>query len=526
MKTDPTYDIAIVGCGPVGALLANLLGRYGLRVIVLERETTAYSLPRAAHLDDEALRILQAVGVLGAALTHHRVVDGLDLVSGRGDILLRARKPGAGKEPYGHPTSTLIHQPTVERALRDGITRYSNVDVRLGCTVEDIEEDESRVRVRGKGPEGPFQIDSGWIVGCDGARSIVRETMGSPMRGGRLEQPWLVVDVILRDEVDLPERLLQIADPQRPTTYVPFPDPRRRWEFMLKPGETQETMTQEENIRALLSAHVDPSAVEIERAAVYTFRDVTARGWRKGRMLIAGDAAHQMPPFLGQGLCSGLRDAHNLAWKLALVAKSATDPILLDSYESERRPHVQSITRLAVRAGKMIQRSGILARLRDHGFRALHRLPLIREKLLNIEGAIPHIPLAFSGPAAPRPTLLPQPTVETPDGELTPLDSFLGDGFALIGLGVSPRSWVAAGDLPTWQKLITRAVRIVPTGEPWPEVAAGEVAVRDPSGALIDWAGTKAGIVVVRPDRHVFGVYGSDDWKVAVGGVAEALGLQ
>ncbi|MCH7975978.1 MAG: bifunctional 3-(3-hydroxy-phenyl)propionate/3-hydroxycinnamic acid hydroxylase [Bacteroidetes bacterium] len=526
LKTKPSYDIAIVGCGPVGALLANLLGRYGLHIVVLERETAAHSLPRAAHLDDEALRILQAVDVLSEALTAHRVIDGLDVVTGEGDVLFCARKAGAAEQPYGHPAATLIHQPTVEKALREGIRRYSNVDVRLGCAVEEVDDEGPFVRLRGRGPDGPFEVTASWLVGCDGAWSVVREVMESPLRGGGLEQPWLVVDVVLKEKIEIPCRLLQIADPKRPTTYVPFPDPRRRWEFMLKPGETPESMTRPETIRALLCAHIDPNTVEVERAAVYTYRDVTARGWRKGRFLIAGDAAHQMPPFLGQGLCSGFRDAHNLAWKLALVAKDAADPTLLDSYEAERRPHVQAITRLAVRMGRLIQLVGVGARIRDAAVRMLHSVPSIKRRLLNLEGNIPHIPLAFSGGRAPKPTLLPQPTVEAQDGQRTLLDAFLGDGFALIGLGVSPRSWVDADDLPTWQTLITRAVHVISKDNSWPEVTEGEVAVRDSAGVLTKWARIERGIIVVRPDRQVFGVYGADDWKMAAGGVREAVGLR
>lgn len=520
-----SYDVAIVGCGPVGALLANLLGRYGLHVVALEREATAYSLPRAAHLDDEALRILQAVGVVGEALAHSRAIDGLDVISQRGEVLLRARKENAGVQPFGFPSATLIHQPTVEAALRSGIRRFPNVEVCLGHGVDRVAVVGEHIQLDGEGPAGPFSVSANWLVGCDGARSLVRETMGSPLKGGRLEQPWLVVDVVLKKAFELPNHLLQIADPRRPTTYVPFADPRRRWEFMLLPGETAEDITAPEAVRALLSAHVNPDVVDVERAAVYTFRDATVRGWRNGRMLIAGDAAHQMPPFLGQGLCAGFRDVHNLAWKLALVAKGAADKTLLDSYETERRPHVQAITKLAVRAGRIIQAKGVVAGLRDRGLRTLHRLPALRERLLHVEGRIPHAPLAFSGAAAPRSSLLPQPSVEKSNGEYVLLDAFLGDGFALIGLGVSPSSWVEEGDLATWQKLITRSIHVVRNCDPWPNIAEGEVAVRDHSGVLVDWAGIDRGIVVIRPDRHAFGVYGLNDWPMAAESIREALGL-
>ncbi len=497
-----------------------------MRVVVMEREATPYSLPRAAHLDDEACRILQTAGVVEDALSVYRVIDGLDVVSKSGDLLLRARKEGAKEQRYGFPTATLIHQPTVELALRAGLQRYQNVEVRVGHAVETVEDVGDQIRLTGNGASGPFETTASWAVGCDGAHSIVRGAMETQMQGGRLEQPWLVVDVILKEEADLPDRLLQIADPSRPTTYVPFPDPRRRWEFMLMPGETAESMLRPETIRMLLFAHINPDLVEIERAAVYTFRDTTGRAWRKGRLLIAGDAAHQMPPFLGQGMCSGFRDADNLAWKLALVAKGAADGALLDSYESERRPHVQAITRLSVRAGRVIQATGVLANFRDNAFHLLHKLPLAHKKLLNVEGRIGSIRLAASGRGVPRSALLPQPSVETPDGQHALLDSFLGDGFALIGLGVSPRSWVDATDLPTWQTLITRSVHFVSDGEPWPDAAEGEVAVRDSSNAIRSWARIQDGIIVVRPDRFGFGVYGSDDWRMAAAGVREALGLR
>jgi len=507
-------------------LLANLLGRYGLRVLVLEREAAAHAQPRAAHLDDEAFRILQAVGVAEAVQAASRPLDGLDVVTAEGRVLVRARKAGAKAEPYGYPAATLIHQPQVEAALRARVAQHPNVAVRLGHAVETVEADADGVTLRGTGPAGRFEVHAAWAVGCDGARSRVRAAMGSPLRGGGFEQPWLVVDVRLTRAVNLPDRLLQIADTQRPTTYVPFPDPRRRWEFMLQPGESEATMTQPATIRRLLSRWVDPDAVEVERAAVYTFHDLTAEGWRRGRLLLAGDAAHQMPPFLGQGLCAGARDAHALAWRLALVARGAADSGLLDGYEAERRPHVRAVTRLAVRAGRLLQLGTAAARFRDGAFALAHHLPPLRRRLLDLEGDIPRIPLAFAGTALPRRPLIPQPFVTTEAGETVRLDAVLGDGFALLGLGLSPRAWAGMQHLRVWTTLATRAVYVVPEGAPWPATAGGEVAVRDPSGALAAWAGCERGVIVVRPDRHAFGVYDDGEGRRAALAVREALGLR
>ena len=518
-----SYDVVLVGYGPVGALLAALLGPYGLRVLVLEREAAPYALPRAAHLDDEALRVLQAAAPV---LTASRPLDGMDLVTGDGRLLLRLRKVGARAAPYGFPAASLIHQPTVERALRARAEAHPTVEVRLGHACEGAAQDDDGVTVDVAGPDGPYRVRAAWLVGCDGASGFVRGVMRSPLVAVRpFEQTWLVVDARLTREVALPDRLLQVCDPARPTTYVPFPDPRRRWEFMLRPGETAEAMVRPEAVRRLLAAHVDPDAVEVERAAVYTFRAVVARYWRNGRMLLAGDAAHQMPPFLGQGLCAGVRDAHNLAWKLALVARGASDAALLDTYAEERRPHVEAVTRLAVRAGRVIQFGGAVARLRDHLLPLLQRLPPLRRRLTEAEHDIPRIPLAFAGTPLPRRPLLPQPWITTPDGARRRLDDFLGAGFALVGLGVSPRAWVQPADLPLWMRLASRAVRVVPPEAPWPETAQGEVAVRD-GGALAVWLGRDEAVLVVRPDRHLFGVYGPEEGGRAAAALREALSVK
>ncbi|MDX1420975.1 MAG: bifunctional 3-(3-hydroxy-phenyl)propionate/3-hydroxycinnamic acid hydroxylase [Rubricoccaceae bacterium] len=544
LPTAHRYDIALVGYGPVGSLLAALLGACGLRVLVLERETTPYALPRAAHLDDEALRVLQAAGADAATLAAARPLDGMDLVTDDGRLLLRLRKVGARAEPYGFPAATLIHQPTVEGALRARAEAHPTVEVRLGHAVGAVREEDGGATLAVQGPEGPYEVRAAWVVGCDGANSLVREAMGSPLVPvRRFAQRWLVVDATLRGSagLDLPERLLQISSPRRPTTSVPFPDPRHRWEFMLRPDEDAEAMTTPETVRRLLAPHVDPDAVEVERAAVYTFRAVVAARWRRGRLLLAGDAAHQMPPFLGQGLGAGIRDAHNLAWKLALAARGMADAALLDTYGEERRPHVAAVTRLAVRAGRVIQLGGPLARLRDALLPALARAGPLLRLLTEQEHDIPRIPLACAGTPLPRRPLLPQPAVVTPDGACRRLDDVLEAGVpsgvpagvppgapagvALVGLGVSPRGWVQPADLGLWTRLATRAVHVVPPDAPWPAASRGERAVRD-GGALVAWLGRSAAVLVVRPDRHLFGVYEAGEGGRAAAALQEALRLR
>ena len=382
MPLPPPYDVAIVGLGPVGAALAAHLGQRGLRVLALEREAAPHSLPRAAHLDGHALRALAEAGVEVVG----RPLDGFDLVDRYGRLLLRGRPREA--PPTGFPSGLLVHQPTVERALRRRLATLPDVEVRLGHAVERVEDVGDGVVVSGIGPGGPFRVRAARAVGCDGARSLVREAVGADLRGSGFDQSWLVVDVLLRDAEAgraLPGRLLQVADPAGPATYVPFADPRRRWEFMLSAAADAEGARQPEAVRARLAPYVDPEAIAIERAAVYTFHDLVASRWRRGRLVLAGDAAHQMPPFLGQGLGAGLRDVRALAPLLAEVTRGA--PLdRLDAYEAERQPHVEATVRQAVRLGRLVTLPEPWATARDHVLRTAHRVGPLRRRLLDVRG--------------------------------------------------------------------------------------------------------------------------------------------
>ena len=354
-------------------------------MVVLEARVEPHTIPRAAHLDGEALRILAEAGAPVAHLG--RPLDGFDLVDPHGRLLLRGRPLEA--PPRGLPSGVLIHQPDVEGALRDRLGALKCVEVRLGHTVTEVAETGEGVVAQGEGPSGPFRLGAALCVGCDGAASRVREAIGARLRGGRFEQPWLVVDVLLKDAEAtapmLPDRLLQIADPDGPATYVPFPDPRRRWEFKLPPDADPEAETYLDAIRARLAPYVDPEAVVVERAAVYTFHDLVATPWRRGRLVLAGDAAHQMPPFLGQGLGAGLRDA----WALAPIAEAVVRgaPLSrLDAYEATRRPHVEAVVRQAVRLGRVVSMPAPFASIRDGLLRAAHRVPALHRRLLDVRG--------------------------------------------------------------------------------------------------------------------------------------------
>jgi len=375
----PPYDVAVVGLGPVGAALAALLGAHGLRVVAFDRDAGPHALPRAAHLDGHALRVLAEAGAPATG----RPLDGFDLVDRQGRLLMRGRPEEA--PPPGFPPGLLIHQPTVERGLRERLATLPSVAVRLGHAVDRVTEAGDHAVVEGAGPDGPFAVRAAIVVGCDGAGSTVRDAMGAALTGSDFDQTWLVVDVLLDRDLSLPDRLRQVADPEAPATYVPFADPRRRWEFKLADGADADAARHPDAVRARLAPFVDPDAVTVERAAVYTFHDLVARPWRRGRLVLAGDAAHQMPPFLGQGLGAGLRDARALA---PLLASAVQTGVLdgLDAYEAERRPHVEATVRQAVRLGRLVTLPAPWAGLRDRALRAGLQIPGLRRWLRNVRG--------------------------------------------------------------------------------------------------------------------------------------------
>ena len=501
MAPDP---VVIVGFGPVGATLAGLLERASIPVVVLEKDAAPHALPRAAHLDDDALRALDALGAAEDIVTGGRKIDGFRLVRADGETLIRARK--TVRIETGWPAATLVHQPTVERAIRARLG--AGVDVRPRHEVTTVEQDEAGATVTGQSPDGPFRIRAAFVVGCDGARSRVREALGARLAGGRFEQPWLVVDTLLTRDVDLPPDLLQIADAHRPATFVPFPGRRRRWEFRLQPGEAEAQMTRPETIRALLAPHVDPDALEVERAAVYTFHDLVATPWRRGRLMIVGDAAHQMPPFLGQGIGAGVQDAATLAWMLALVWRGVSDAALLDALDAERRPHVTAVTRLAVRLGRLVSAGGRAARIRDAMLGAARRLGPLRRRLDALDAPLPAVRPVLGSP--PRRARVPNALLTRPDESRERLDRLAGSGFAVVGVGLDAAAWAAGAGV--WKRLEARVLTVGLPG-----------ALYDPDGVLARWAGHAPCAVVVRPDRLALGVYGPDEAGRAADDVRRAL---
>ncbi|MDE2437372.1 MAG: bifunctional 3-(3-hydroxy-phenyl)propionate/3-hydroxycinnamic acid hydroxylase [Sphingomonadales bacterium] len=346
-------DVLIAGGGPTGVTLAVLLARRGIRVIVAEKEAEIYPLPRAAHLDHEALRILQEAGVADAVIATSRTTARYEFRTAAGEILLCFE--GSDRNgPGGWPGANMIHQPSVEAALRAELLRHDSAELRAQCELLDFVDDGDGVSVRLETPQGEQRLRTRYLVGADGARSPVRHALGIGFEDLGFEEPWLVIDTIVTDASRLPDCNLQICDPARPTTCVLMGEGRHRWEFMILPGESPEAVAQDDSIARLLEPWDVDGAVTFERKAVYTFRARIAETWRKGRVLLAGDAAHQTPPFAGQGMCSGLRDAANLAWKLAAIVLDGADDRLLDSYQPEREPNLRATIAMAIMMGRTV----------------------------------------------------------------------------------------------------------------------------------------------------------------------------
>ncbi|TFL14516.1 bifunctional 3-(3-hydroxy-phenyl)propionate/3-hydroxycinnamic acid hydroxylase [Pusillimonas caeni] len=350
-------DVAIVGLGPVGATLAGLLGKLGLSVAVFEREASYYPLPRAVHFDGESMRVFQAIGIADEILPHTLLTPGMKYVNAEGKLLVDwPRSWDVG--PQGWHASYRFHQPDLERVLSLALPKLPSIQRNYRCDVFSLEESERHVTLRyedlscGK----LHSLQAKYVVGCDGARSIVRRFIGSEMQDLGLHERWLVFDALLKRPWNvLGDHTVQFCDPSRPTTYVRGVGNRRRWEIMLLPDDDAGEIVRPEKIWTLLSRWITPQDADLERGVVYTFHSVLANQWRKKRLLLAGDSAHQTPPFLGQGLCSGIRDAANLAWKLRAVIRGQLHENLLDTYQAERRPHTAKYIEQAVQMGNLIQ---------------------------------------------------------------------------------------------------------------------------------------------------------------------------
>jgi 3-(3-hydroxy-phenyl)propionate hydroxylase len=500
------FDVAIIGCGPVGALAANLLGRAGLSVAVLEKEAALHPLPRAVHLDHEMMRLFQSAGVIDRIEPDMLATDG-HLHVGSDHGVIRYMGTVGKPRPFGWANDYFFYQPELEAHLRAGFVDMDNVELNLGAIFTGLVQTADGVSVSYDADGASGEVTARWVIACDGSRSPVRKALGVALDDLDFEEPWLVVDAEVKGPVSFPpiegvpagadlQRLsVMMCDPSRPATIVPGRRNHRRWEFMLLPGEGDAEMMAPDKVSELVGAWMKNVPHEILRASTYRFHGLVAEHWQVGNVFLTGDAAHQTPPFFGQGMCHGLRDVANLVWNMAAIVNDGAAPTLLDTYQPERNPHVRGVIGAAVAAGRYIcELDRAKAAARDAA---------IRHQASNRRGetAADLIPAISTGVILPGSAAAGERFIQPVLDDGRKLDDLTGDGWRLF-------------------------VRDGATGFAANGVAqfgAGELTDNGAVAAWLDLNGAKA--VLVRPDHYVFGT-GASDTLIAARALSLGLALE
>lgn len=508
MNAAASYDVAIVGYGPAGAVAAGLLGQQGLRVYVCERLEEVHQIPRAIALDHEIMRVFQQLGVLEAVAPYTEPFTPSEYFGVDGQLI---RRMTMVEPPYpqGHTPSMVFTQPPVERALRDRVAQLPNVTVDLGVEMQRIAPDAEGVTLHIERDGATKQVRAKYAIACDGGSSTVRTQLEMPLEDLDFDEPWLVVDVLVNERglAKLPKVSVQYCEPERPCTLVIGPKNHRRWEISLKPAEDPKKVATAGETWKLLSRWLTPQDGELWRQASYRFHALVAGSWRQGRVFLAGDAAHMQPPFLGQGMCQGVRDVANLSWKLGAVLRGevqgAPAQALLDSYGNERKAHVRELTSRIKGVGAVIcERDPVKARARDARLLAeaggvvkdtprQDILPRLEQGLLSARGH------------SARGSLFPQPWLHVQGGRWR-MDDVAGHGWRLA--------------------LAPGAAAPAFAGFPGLRVVALDA---EADGVAANWFRRHECVAaLVRPDHYVFGIApAAADLRPLVAEAAIALGV-
>jgi 3-(3-hydroxy-phenyl)propionate hydroxylase len=505
--------VAVVGAGPVGATAANLLGLYGVETLIIDRETDVIDYPRAIGIDDESLRTFQTIGVVGDVLRDAIQNVPLKFFDAKGnclaDMLPTSRDNGWYKR-------NIFMQPTAEAALRHGLRRFPHVHQRYGTELRSLEQDAQGVTLRLADDHGEAHVvRADYVIAADGGRSPIRTQLGIPLQGSTHDRKWVVIDCA-DDPLDAPYTALH-CDPRRPYVCARLPYDHRRWEFMLFPGEDADEMLDPGRVSDLLRYHVDdPDSIKVIRARVYTHHSRIAARFVQGRVALAGDAAHLMPPWAGQGMNTGLRDVTNLCWKVAAIVNDRAAPSLLKTYEQERRSHAKAMIELSTVFGRIVSptlRPATWAR--DRLLRAASLAPAVKQWTLEMRfKATPYYRAGFRTPEPPR-TRVPsvgrmfvQPTVQGADGARQRLDDVLGSWFAVIGFDADPLAALGDSGLAALARLRPHVIKVLPSraGQRRHEEACvlSTTVVEDVDNELRAWFQARGrSVAVIRPDRYL-----------------------
>jgi 3-(3-hydroxy-phenyl)propionate hydroxylase len=498
MSDFPRYDVAVIGYGPTGATAANLLGRLGLNVVVIERDPDVYGRARAISTDEEVLRVWQSVGL--ADRLKEDMLAGCPLAFVDSDavpfIQLVINPRGCG-----HPPQQFLYQPAVDHVLREGVGRFPNVEVLLQheCLRVANNGDHVELMLADLRADAFRRVRASYVIAADGGSSPTRGQLGIGYAGRTYAERWIVIDTKVLKEWDGHDRLRFHCKPDRPTVDCPTPLGHHRWEFPVRADENEHELVKHESIWKVLNDQgITAEHVTILRAVAYSHHVRTADRWRSARVFLAGDAAHAMPPWIGQGMSAGVRDTANLCWKLAVVLSGQAPDSLLDTYEAERKPHVIEVTRRAVLVGRIITLSGhALVVARNRVMRLLTRLPGVPSGLQRLFWIPPaRYDEGFFADNGNRAVgwLIPQPTLIDPTGVQRALDEVIGGRWVLLHVGAAPLG--SQG----WQNVGAAAYRLA-----GPDVAPRPDLLRDKDCSLLRWlAGKKAAAVVIRPDGFIY----------------------
>ncbi|WP_424236903.1 FAD-dependent monooxygenase [Bhargavaea ginsengi] len=509
------YDVIIAGAGPSGLIAANLCGLYGMKTLLIERNAGISEIPKAILVDDETLRVIDRIGLYPEM---RQVIT----PGGGADYFSNKMKPFASVRPtemsFGYPKRNKIVQPIFEKVLLEGVKRFSNVEIRYTTELISFDQNDDYVKVKLRDDDGEKTLESLYLLGCDGGRSTVRkqlgiklEEVGSKKNGSSFEEPWVIVD-LKNDDVNTRHTSF-FCDPPRPAMHAYTAFGQRRYEFMLLDGEDPEEMLSDEKLAELIAPYTEYKPENLVKKAVVVFNALVAEKFGEGRVVLVGDSAHLTPPFAGQGLNSGVRDAFNIVWKIKLAAEGKAAPSIVESYEKERKEHVEAMIRLSVRMGNFILTTSKKRKLvRDAAFGAMKIVPPLKRYVTEMrfkpkpicsKGLFIDIEKPLVG------EMFRQSTYMNCDSEMVPIDRYMKSGFNLLKIGAPDEIAFPAMDSPVWQAINPTKISIYPEHFVTREME-DSIPLTDVNNDLNLYLNK---FVLIRPDFYVMGVFSAEEFE-------------